>query len=288
MSRMPAHVREKLAAWGSGAGPDLNANTKALYAPMLASGDGVTQELDIAYGSHARHKLDVYHVADGKPGKTIVVYIPGGGFTGGDKRQDDNFFGNVGRFFARQGMVGVTANYRLAPEFAWPCAGRDVQSAVRWIKANAARFGGDPARVVIFGHSAGSSHVASYLFDPDLRGGDEVMCGVIASGLYAICREEMRPNVAQYFGDDDATFRQRSALSHVGASKVPVFLAVAELDPVYLITPTFEMARALALRDQRAPHIVRLAGHNHFSTMCTFGTEDESFSAPLLEFINAL
>ena len=287
MSKMPDHVREKLSAWGSGAGPDLNASTRALYAPMLASGAGVTQDLDIPYGAHARQKLDVYRVADGKQGKTIVVYIPGGGFTGGDKRQDDNFFGNVGRFFARQGMIGVTANYRLAPEFAWPSAGQDVRSAVRWMKANAARFGGDPARVVIFGHSAGASHVASYLFDPDLRGGDEVLCGVVASGLYALRREEMRPNVAQYFGDDDAQFERRSALSHVGASKVPVFLAVAELDPVYLITPTFEMARALALRDQRAPRIARLAGHNHFSTMCAFGADDDCFSAPLLDFVRS-
>jgi triacylglycerol lipase len=248
----------------------------------------VTQELDIAFGAHARQKLDVYHVADGKQGKTIVIYIPGGGFTGGDKRQDDNYFGNVCRFFARQGMVGVAANYRLAPEFAWPSAGQDVQSAVRWMKANATRFGGDPGRVVIFGHSAGSSHVASYLFDPDLRGGDEVMGGVLASGLYALRKEEMRANVAQYFGDDEALYAQRSALTHVGQSKAPVFLAVAEMDPVYLITPTFEMARALSLRDKKPPHIIRLAGHNHFSTMCTFGTVDDSFSTPLTEWIRSL
>jgi acetyl esterase/lipase len=286
MMGMPDHVRKKIREWGSGAGPDLNANTKALYAPLLANGDGVAHELDIGYGDHQRQKLDVYHIADGRGGKTIVVYIPGGGFTGGDKRQDENFFSNVGRFFARQGMVGVTANYRLSPEFAWPCAGQDVQSAVRWIKTNAARFGADPDRIVIVGHSAGASHVASYLFDPDLRGGDEVMAGVLASGLYVLRREEMRPNVAQYFGDEDANFHHRSALSHVAASKVPVFLAVAEHDPVYLITPTFEMARALALRDGSAPHIVRLAGHNHFSTMCTFGTSDDCFSGPLVDFVN--
>ena len=127
----------------------------------------------------------------------------------------------VCRFFARQGMVGVAANYRLAPDFAWPSAGQDVQGAVRWIKANAAKFGGDPARVVIFGHSAGSSHVANYLFDPDLRGGDEVMGGVLASGLYVLRKEEMRPNVAQYYGADDAKYVQRSAMTHVPNSKVP-------------------------------------------------------------------
>jgi acetyl esterase len=156
MSKMPEHIRKAIREWGPGAGPDLNANTKKIYLPLLAPAAGVAQEIDLAYGEHPRQKLDVYHAADGKADKTIVVYIPGGGFTGGDKRQDDNYFGNVGRFFARQGMVGVTANYRLAPEFRWPSAARDVQAAVRWIKANAARFGADPARVFIFGHSAGS------------------------------------------------------------------------------------------------------------------------------------
>lgn len=288
MTGMRDDVRAKIREWGAGAGPELNADTKALFAPLLASGEGVATEYDIPYGADARQKLDAYHVPDGARGKTIVVYIPGGGFTGGDKRQDDHYFANVGRFFARLGMVAVTANYRLAPEFAWPCAGQDVQAAVRWIKANAARFGGDAGRVVIFGHSAGASHVASYLFDPDLRGGEEVLGGVLASGLYAVRREEMRPNVTQYFGDDDADFEQRSALSHVGLSKVPVFLAVAEYDPVYLVTPTFEMARALSLRDNKPPPIVRLAGHNHFSTMCSFGTDDDCFSAPVTEFIRAL
>lgn len=288
MSKMPESVRAKIREWGSGAGPDLNVDTKALFAAFLADGAGVASEFDIAYGADIRQKLDIYHVANGKTGKTIVVYIPGGGFTGGDKRQDEHYFSNVGRFFARQGMVCVAANYRLAPEFSWPSAGRDLQSAVRWVKANAARFGGDAGRVLIFGHSAGASHVASYLFDPDLRGGEEVIGGVLASGLYAVRREEIRPNVAQYFGDDDATFHQRSALSHVGKSKVPVFLAVAELDPVHLITPTFEMARALSLRDKAPPPIVRLSGHNHFSTMCTFGTMDDTFSAPVTEFVRGL
>ena len=77
-------------------------------------------------------------------------------------------------------------------------------------------------------------------------------------------------------------------MTHVGKSKVPVFLAVAEMDPVYLITPTFEMARALSVRDRKPPHIIRLAGHNHFSTMCTFGTADDSFSTPLIDWITAL
>ena len=288
MKGLPESLRKAIREGGASAAPELNQKTKALFATHIdPPGGGVTEELDIPYGEHARQKLDVYRVNDGKSGKTAVVYIPGGGFTGGDKRQDPVFFGNVGRFFARRGMVGVCANYRLTPEFQWPSASLDIQSAVRWVKANAARLGVNPAKIVIVGHSAGAAHVASYLFDPDTRGGDEVLAGVLASGIYAVRKAEMRPNVAQYFGEDESQYARRSALSHVDAFKTPVFLALSEFDPAYLAAPAFEMARALTLRDGKAPPIVRLEDHNHFSSMCTFGTKDDSFSEPLLRFIAA-
>ena len=287
MAGMSNEVRKNIRAWGASADPELNQKTKAMFASLIDPPSGVTEALDIAYGDNPRQKLDVYRVEDGRKNKTIVVYIPGGGFTGGDKRQDPVFFGNVGRFFARHGFVGVCANYRLTPEFQWPAASQDIDNAVKWIKANAERFGGDAKKVVVFGHSAGAAHVASYLFDPDIRGGDKVIAGVLASGMYALRPGEVRANVAQYFGDDEATFERRSALTHVGGFKVPVFVALSEFDPAYLAAPAFEMARALTLRDKKAPPIVRLDDHNHFSSMCTFGTSDTAFSAPALRFIAA-
>ena len=283
---LPETVRESIRQWGVGADPSLNQKTKAMFATLIdPPGGGVTETLDVAYGDHARQKLDIYHLNDRKAGKTVVVYIPGGGFTGGDKRQDPVFFGNVGRFFARRGMVGVCANYRLAPEHGWPAAAQDIQSAIGWVKANAASIGVDPAKVVVFGHSAGAAHVASYLFDPDIRGSEACLAGVLASGLYALRANEMRANVAQYFGADEATFDRRSALSHVTGTKVPVFVALSEFDPPYLAAPAFEMGRALTMRDGKSPPFIRLDNHNHFSSMCSFGTQDDSFSAPLLRFI---
>ena len=288
MAALPEHILKAIREGGASADPALNQMTKALFATLIDPPGGVNEKLDIAYGDHARQKLDVYRIDDGKTGKTVVIYIPGGGFVGGDKRQDPIYFANVGRFFARHGFVGVCANYRLAPEFKWPAGPSDVQAAIRWVKANAASLGADAGKVVVFGHSAGAAHVASYLFDPDIRGGEEVLAGVLASGMYALRKGEIRANVAQYFGDDEATFDRRSALSHVKNFKVPVFVALSEFDPTYLATPAFEMARALTLRDNKSPPFVRLDGHNHFSSMCTFGTVDDSFSAPVLRFIKAV
>lgn len=286
MTELPQDVREAIQAMGAGAEPVLNQKTKAMFVPLVEKVNGVVETLDIPYGDHARQQLDVYSTADLRDAP-VCIYIPGGGFTGGDKRQDATFFGNVGRFFASRGVLGITANYRLAPEFTWPTAAEDLKAVVAWVKANAHRFGGDVAKITIFGHSAGAAHVASYIFDPDLRGDLDVAAAVLSSGLYVLRATEMRPNVAQYFGNDAATFTRRSAVSHVAETNIPVMLTVAELDPVPLSTPTFEMAIALTRRDGHAPRLLRLDDHNHFSCICSIGTADTRFSQPLLEFVRS-
>lgn len=271
---------------GPGAEPAINKASKALFAPLLETADDVVETLDLAYGDHARHKLDVYS-GPRLAGAPVALYVPGGGFTGGDKRQDAAFFGNVGRFFAKRGIVGVTMNYRLAPEFTWPAAAHDIEAAIGWISANIASHGGDPRRLVLFGHSAGAAHAASYLFDPGIRGAAQVRAAVLSSGLYVLRASEMRPNVAQYFGSDEATFARRSALSHMTGTTLPVFLSVAEFDPVALATPTFELAVELTRRDGHPPPITRVDGHNHFSYISSIGSPDERFSSALLGFVRA-
>ncbi len=279
-------VWEAIREMGPGAEPVINKASKAMFAPLLESSDGVIESLDRSYGAHERHRLDIYHKA-GLVDAPVVLYVPGGGFTGGDKRQDATFFGNVGRFFAKRGMIGVTMNYRLAPEFAWPSAAQDINSAVQWIKANIATYGGNPDRLFLFGHSAGAAHAATYLFDPDIRGADNVRAAALASGLYVLRAADMRPNVAQYFGSDEETFDRRSALSHVMHTTLPVFLSVAEYDPVALATPTFELAAALTRRDGRPPPIVRVDGHNHFSYISAIGSPDGRYAEQLLAFVRA-
>ena len=284
MDFLPQHVRTAIREMGAGAQPEINKATKGLFAPLLEGGAGVTETQDIAYGDHTRQRMDVYS-APGLTDAPVVIYIPGGGFTGGDKRQDGNFFGNVGRFFARRGVVAVTGNYRLAPDFTWPSAAQDVARIVAWVKDHIAAFGGDPKRIVLFGHSAGASHAASFLFDPDLRGDLQVCGAMLSSGLYVLRSSEMRPNVAQYFGSDEATFARRSAVSHVAGTRLPVLLTVAEYDPVPLATPTFDLAIALTHRDGHPPQLLRLDDHNHYSCISSLGTSDTRYSSALLGFV---
>lgn len=285
MTSMPEHIRAAIPALGQNSAPENASAVREMYKPMLtAVMEGVEAKYDEAYGDHDRHKLDVYWKPGGS-GKPVFVYIPGGGFVGGDKRSDPVFYANIGGCMAQEGMVGVVANYRLAPEFKWPLASKDIESAVTWVRTHAADFGGDPDKVVIMGHSAGAAHVATFLFDPDIKGELLVKGGLLSSGLYSIEKGTKAPNLLAYYGEDEEVFERRSAINYVKDSKVPVCISVAEYDPPMLITPSFDLAKALVERSTVCPPIRCAEGHNHFSTVASMGSEDSDFANYSIEFV---
>lgn len=111
----------------------------------------------------------------------VMVWIHGGGFTGGSGSGPQNF----GHEFAKQGITLVTINYRLGRLgfFAHPALSRefpdeykgnygfmDQIAALQWIQKNIAAFGGDPNNVTIFGFSAGGVSVHSLLTIPATKG----------------------------------------------------------------------------------------------------------------------
>lgn len=278
-------IKLVLAAMPVSLDPKYSVATKQLYVPLHAGAmEGVTATKDIIYGTHERHKLDVYHVAGTKP-SGVVIYVPGGGFTGGDK----NAFANIGGYFARRGFLGVTINYRLAPEVTYPAGALDIDSAVAWVKANAGTYGADASRIVVFGHSAGASHTASFLFDPDIRGHEKVSGGVVVSGAsYVLRKGRVQGGSLLYFGEDDSRYERMSAIRHVAGTKVPVMLAVAQLDPDYLAAPTLELATELTWRDHHCPPLYRLEGHNHFSPPCSLGTTDDDLGGAIIRFVKGI
>jgi acetyl esterase/lipase len=121
----------------------------------------VSVEQDIPYGTAGGHPLllDIYE--PGGHGSALhppVVLIHGGGWTNFDK---GNMRG-MGMFLARCDFVAFSLDYRLlhGSENQWPAQLDDVQRAVRWIRANAAKYHLDPDRVGAFGHSAGAQLAA--------------------------------------------------------------------------------------------------------------------------------
>jgi acetyl esterase/lipase len=113
---------------------------------------GYIRTNDIAYGREPRQNLDVYQPNGAKPGASIVVFFYGGDWQSGIKT-DYRF---VAQALASQGFIAVMPDYRLYPQVTFPAFVEDGALAVRWASDNASRFGGDPSRIYLMGHSAGA------------------------------------------------------------------------------------------------------------------------------------
>jgi acetyl esterase len=120
---------------------------------------GVERLPDVPYLDTARahHTLDVYRPIRRTGPLPVVLYVHGGGFRILSK--DTHWLMAIA--FARKGYVVFNINYRLAPEHPFPAAAEDGCAALAWVVENAARFGGDPERIVLAGESAGANLVTS-------------------------------------------------------------------------------------------------------------------------------
>lgn len=108
-----------------------------------------------AYAPGPDHQLDIYRTDH--PGHTpVVVFFHGGSWQSGH-RQDYRF---VAAALASHGVIVIVPDYRKSPQHPFPAFMQDAAAAVAWSKANAARFGGDPARLFVMGHSAGGQIAA--------------------------------------------------------------------------------------------------------------------------------
>src|SRR5476651_1622069 len=97
-------IKSEIASLGAQFNPDILAATRALYAGRIAPpSPAICANYDVAYGPDARQTMDIYSERGGTA-KPVLLYVPGGGFTGGDKRMDDTFYGNLARWFAAEGF----------------------------------------------------------------------------------------------------------------------------------------------------------------------------------------
>lgn len=144
----------------------------------------VTNDVVYATVNGSALRLDIYEPADrGKERYPAVVLIHGGGWS----RFDKSTMRGMGQFLARSGYVAFSVDYRLyhGTENRWPAQFDDVQRAVRWIRANAEKYGVNPDRIGSFGHSAGAQ-LASLLGMEDTRDNSDAALAKFPSRVQAV------------------------------------------------------------------------------------------------------
>ncbi len=133
--------------------------------------EGVTSEMGIEYGKVGDRslKLDLYRPLQAKQPLPLIIFIHGGGWKGGN-RSDMAFYCIT---YAEKGYITATISYRFSQEAIFPAAVNDAKCAVRFLRANALKFGIDPNKFAVSGNSAGGhlSMMVGFSSDvPELEG----------------------------------------------------------------------------------------------------------------------
>jgi acetyl esterase len=281
MTNLPTEVRTAIVQMGPRLDDSIASRTYALMQRLQAPRAGLAVGRDVGYGEDPLQKLDLYapHLRTVRT-HPVVIFVHGGDFTGGDKRNGDN----VAAYFARHGMLGVAMNYRLAPAVTWPEQSLDVGKVVSWLCLNAARYGGDPHRMIVIGFSTGASVVASYIFDQSIQTTrDGVVGAVLMSGGFGYGSRK-----PVYYGEDPAKAAERQPRAHINQSTLPVLIVTAEFDPPNWAAESLELAAAICRHRDKCPPFLWLSGHNHISEAASIDTPDDRLGHEILGFVGAV
>ncbi|NUM52887.1 MAG: alpha/beta hydrolase [Candidatus Hydrogenedentes bacterium] len=147
----------------------LSGQVKLIKPPKeLPASIAVTKDIEYGKGGDKPLLLDLYAPKELAKPVPALVFIHGGGWQMGDKKDYEVYCID----YAAKGYVCVTINYRLRQDALFPAAVEDCKAAVRWMRANAAKFGADPEKIAAIGGSAGGhlSMMVGYCDDPAMEG----------------------------------------------------------------------------------------------------------------------
>jgi acetyl esterase/lipase len=117
---------------------------------------------NVSFGSQEQ-KLNVWNAPSSNTSrKPVLIFFYGGGWVKGERDE----YGFAARAYASKGFVVVVPDYRKVPQVRFPAFIEDAADAVKWTRDNIARYGGDPDRIAVAGHSAGAHSAAMLALDP--------------------------------------------------------------------------------------------------------------------------
>ena len=209
---------------------------------LLASGAKGADFKEVIYGDvdGVRLALDA-HVPEGKGPFPAAILVHGGGWVAGDKEQ---YITYIFQPLADAGFAWFSINYRLAPQYKFPADVEDVEAAISWVKANAAKYNIDPNRIALIGESAGG-HLVSFVGAQN-RPGANVAAVVSMYGVHDFISAsvEWKPiptEILQLFG-----------IRAVDAESAPILIKASPVTYITKDMPPFLLMHGS--KDEDVPH----------------------------------
>jgi acetyl esterase/lipase len=233
----------------------------------------VKAELNLPYGKTPEQelKLDLYSPTAGGDALPACVLVHGGGWVKGDKER----FTPLAIALAERGYVVANIEYRLGTAAKYPAAVQDCTRAVRFIRANAARFRVDPNRIGAWGGSAGGHLVGLLAAAPeaatfraatdDLKASAAVQATCIMAGptdltnetfVEALRRQKETSYAFQWLGkmydDAPALYREASPITHFTKQTGPILFLCGDLDNPPRDAAALEKLKSLGVPTKQA------------------------------------
>jgi len=215
----------------------------------------------VAYGPDPSQKLDVYANKGKRP---VLLFFHGGAWIYGYLW----WCGFMARGVEKQGGLLVVGTYRLAPGHRFPAQLEDAKAALGWVHKNIARYGGDPERIVVGGHSAGG-HLAALACLEHLPPAGVRACFPLCAPLdihYPDCtpgsgEERVYKYLLPLREDDIAA----SPVTYAERARIPFHLEYGEKDFERIVRANVKFDGLM--KKFKKAHTVRVvAGADHFST----------------------
>lgn len=255
----------------------------------------VTVETDVVFGTGGGRdlKCTVYHPPQADSNKPSVLLVHGGSWLSGDRSQLHGY----GILLGRLGYVCVATEYRLAGESKWPAQIHDVKAALRWMRANAAKLGIDPEKIIVEGNSAGA-HLALMIAgtpnEPEFEGGGgnpgvathvAACAAIYAPTILQVEGQPLAPTIRFLFEKDASAeaARRASPVEWAKAGFPPTLLVTGNKDAIVPDISSFEMYRRLI--DAGVPtelHVYAEAPHA-FDSAPEFGRQVAAIMALFLD-----
>lgn len=234
----------------------------------LTPKDTFEKDGHLAYGLKARQRLDLYRTKNPKKQRPLIVFVHGGSWQHGNKR--DYLF--LGETFAREGYDVAVINYHLAPEHIFPAFIDDIAQAIHYLTQNQSKLNISTDNIILMGHSAGAFNVMSVVYSPQSQGfknKDKIKAIIGLAGPYHF--DYKGDPLAEHAFDLKVSYQDVMPYYFINSNQIKHYLLMAENDQLVGSHNSFDLDRALREKGNHS-HIAVIPKTGHLTIIATLAS----------------